>query len=425
MRTTYSFIRLATVSLAAISLLLIAAGPSAVQNQVTITPASETPTETATLRLGPTLTPSATLGAPPSGGGLVVVPVLVVRTGPSSDWDAVGGLVYGTQVFPIARSANANWVAIPWAGLLDNSPGWILASLVNWDPALNLNALPVYSPFSVTATRGAAAAATSGPTASPAPSESPQAAGGTLATVPPAPSATPILQASATAPAASATPQAQVISSPVPAASATAQAPQPTEAAGGPLSGNVQALPWPWIGGGVFGLAVVAYGLAFITGQQEATRYHSGFMLDHCPVCQSGSLHLEESRQPKFGVPSTQRLVRCDNCRSVMRQVRPGVWRYTVDGFVNPDMAEIYNGKTLLDRDMRGMAERARQFTPQFDETGPLDTSRADAIVAELEARYLKERAEEEAALAQAEEEAADGDSSRPQDDSPTTEDEV
>src|SRR5690606_373102 len=72
----------------------------------------------------------------------------------------------------------------------------------------------------------------------------------------------------------------------------------------------------------------------------ELMRYADGFVLDECPVCQTGALELEENVQRVV-----KRTVRCDTCRSVLRQVRPGRWRYTIDPLVNPELADRFSGQ--------------------------------------------------------------------------------
>jgi hypothetical protein len=93
-------------------------------------------------------------------------------------------------------------------------------------------------------------------------------------------------------------------------------------------------------------------------GMRQVRRYAKGFPIDTCPACQEGRLHLEEFVQRSMGIPSVRRSVRCDMCRSVMREVRPGKWRYTVDPYVNPEMASRYDTRWLTQADLETL-ERA------------------------------------------------------------------
>ena len=65
-----------------------------------------------------------------------------------------------------------------------------------------------------------------------------------------------------------------------------------------------------------------------------------------------------------MGIPQMRRLVRCDNCRSVLREVRSGVWRYTIDPFVNEKLAEEHNSQLFSDADLLVFAEQAGQYEP-------------------------------------------------------------
>ena len=115
-----------------------------------------------------------------------------------------------------------------------------------------------------------------------------------------------------------------------------------------------------------------AFGWQRTAGARELRRYGSnGFPLISCPVCQSGELHLEETVRHPLGIPRVQRSVYCDTCRSLLRQTRPGLWRYMVDPNANPTLAEKHNGQTFTDRDLPAFAGRARAHKPSFLEESP------------------------------------------------------
>lgn len=89
---------------------------------------------------------------------------------------------------------------------------------------------------------------------------------------------------------------------------------------------------------------------------REVHRYAKGFLLDTCPVCHEGHLNLEQVVKSSMGIPSVRRSVRCNTCRSVLREVRPGRWRYTIDPYVNPDMASRYDTRWLSRADLESLA---------------------------------------------------------------------
>ncbi len=69
-------------------------------------------------------------------------------------------------------------------------------------------------------------------------------------------------------------------------------------------------------------------------------------MIETCPVC-GGALYADEER---FGRRSlqTRRVVRCDSCRSVLRQRGNTRWYYAVDPEANPEFHRRHNGRTFM-----------------------------------------------------------------------------
>jgi len=57
-----------------------------------------------------------------------------------------------------------------------------------------------------------------------------------------------------------------------------------------------------------------------------------------------------------FGIPRPRHTVRCDHCRSVLREMSPDRWRYTIDPAINPALYRQYNGKELDDAGLRAFA---------------------------------------------------------------------
>ncbi len=300
-------------------------------------------------------TPTPTLQPAPAGGGRVNVAVLNVRGGPSTQWVRIRILLYGEVVFPVGRDASGQWIAIT----VDQYVGWVWVEAVTWDPALDLQALPVITPPS-TSTLPASA------TASATPGETPTVSSVTPPTLPPTPR--PSLTATYT-------PQPSPAATPTPASEAATVAPtsvptvQPTLTREPPSPSPIlPRLPSPSfgtsIGIGGLGLLAILYVWRFALGQREVRRYKNGFSLQTCPTCQTGHLILEEHVRRPLGIAIIARSVLCDACRSVLRQVRPGLWRYTIDAFVNSALAEEYNGHTFSDASLSALAEVAHNYPP-------------------------------------------------------------
>ena len=284
----------------------------------------------------PTTTPSPTppLAPPPVDGGRVVADVLYVREGPSFGSAILGSLLYNDSVRPLGRNAEGDWIAVEW----ENRIGWVWASLVFWDPALRLETLAVL---------------VAGATLSPNQTSQPTVTGQAVSPTPahtPTPTAT--LASTATSlPSATATSQPAV--APVPTTLPAAPAPGLLEGIEGPLKSGLL------IAGSLILLGLVVYMLRRSAGVRAVRRYAKGFPVDSCPACREGHLHFEQLVQQSMGIPSVRRSARCDTCRSVLREVRPGKWRYTVDPYVNPEMASRYDTRWLTHADLEVLGKEA------------------------------------------------------------------
>lgn len=264
------------------------------------------------------------------------VDVLYVRAGPSFNSAILGSLLYNDVVSPVGRNAAGDWVAVEWEGRI----GWVWASLVVWDPALKIDQLEVFTAGVVLPPGGTRTSTVLAPTATP-----------TLARTPtptPAPTLT-------SAPAATLAPQPTAAPLPLPTALPALPAPNPFEGIEGPLKTILLT------GGGLVLLGLIGYMWRRSAGMREVRRYAKGFLLDICPACHEGRLHLDQIVQRSMGIPSVRRSVRCDACRSVLREVRPGRWRYTVDPYVNPDMAKRYNTRWLSRTDLEILSHEANR----------------------------------------------------------------
>jgi hypothetical protein len=114
--------------------------------------------------------------------------------------------------------------------------------------------------------------------------------------------------------------------------------------------------------GTVIGLAAAGgllgvYALIRARGQRIANRYENGFVRHKCPVCGTGNLKLEERTYGFLGITSVRRMVRCDNCRSTLREVEPGAWRFAVDPAVNRELYHYYNAEIITDEELMTLPE--------------------------------------------------------------------
>nr|MBN1228956.1 SH3 domain-containing protein [Anaerolineae bacterium] len=335
----------------------------------------------------PTATvPPATLLPAPEGGGLVVVRVLVVRQGPSMDFDPIGGLDYGSQVFPVGRSPKSDWVLIPYG----NTRGWIAAWHVEWDPELNLGDLPVVespptpTPYDTpTSTSTTTAVPTN--TMTPAstlvePTQTPQPSATLVPppTQPEQPTTTP-----SPASGAAALPTATTLPTQPPDTATTTpspQAPQNVFSSGLKMVGII-LVGSVLLFGGILGL----YGWIRARALRELHRYEGGFVIDTCPVCRAGALSLEEHIVTILGIPRVRRSVLCTNCRSVLRQIQPGQWRYTIDPLTNSPLADQYNASVITDDGLSELLHQVSQ-SPVVDDDVPEPTTEFQKAVEHLEA---------------------------------------
>jgi hypothetical protein len=142
---------------------------------------------------------------------------------------------------------------------------------------------------------------------------------------------------------------------------------------------GTSGVPIEAIVGGV-GIALVLIYVAFyLRGAAAANRYADGFVVEQCPVCQRGQLYVEARNDRLFGIPRVRRIVRCTNCRSVLRETGERRWRYAVDGFENLALFEMYNGREVSDRDIASLVERPVYSDPGAPITPPSFTEDEDA----------------------------------------------
>lgn len=85
-------------------------------------------------------------------------------------------------------------------------------------------------------------------------------------------------------------------------------------------------------------------------------------MIEKCPIC-DGRLHMEEE---KFGRRFTRvrRVVRCDSCRSILRQRGFNRWHYAVDPKPNPELYQLLNGQTFTEVELEALLEQLPSEPP-------------------------------------------------------------
>ncbi|MBW4436098.1 MAG: SH3 domain-containing protein [Pleurocapsa minor GSE-CHR-MK-17-07R] len=152
-----------------------------------------------------------------------------------------------------------------------------------------------------------------------------------------APSTAPVMPTEAPAsPTASSAPEAAASGTP---ALIPAQADGPTEQGGGvPLEAVIA----------VIALAgVVTYAAFYWRGVTRSERFSQGFVIDQCPACETGTLVPETRTGRVLGIPRPTHTIRCTNCRSVLREVGEGEWRYAVDPLVNQPLYQKWNNKVI------------------------------------------------------------------------------
>jgi len=171
------------------------------------------------------------------------------------------------------------------------------------------------------------------------------------------------------APTPSPPPSPSLTASATPTAAALAAAPESGAGGAAPAAlgedpGDGSNLPL-WIGLGAAGLALV-YVTIFAVQSAAVDRYREGFPLTLCPICQSGHLYLDERRDRVLGIPRIRRVVRCDNCRSILRQVGSQRWRYAVDRAEHLALYDRLNGRVLTEAQLLEISPEFAYSPPEY-----------------------------------------------------------
>jgi hypothetical protein len=111
------------------------------------------------------------------------------------------------------------------------------------------------------------------------------------------------------------------------------------------------------VGGLLLGLVLI-YVILYWRGAAAAERYVNGFIIERCPVCGRGDLHVETRQDRVLGIPRARHTVRCSNCRSTLRDVGGGRWRYAIDRAANASLYNQWNGKVIDEPTLKSLQSR-------------------------------------------------------------------
>ncbi len=121
----------------------------------------------------------------------------------------------------------------------------------------------------------------------------------------------------------------------------------PTPVSALPAEAQPTPIPPEAIVGGAALILVLIYVGLYWRGLAAADRYAEGFVIERCPICGEGHLIVEIKQSRLVGIPRPRSIVRCDFCRSVLREVGSRRWRYAVDRSANPALYRQLNGKVV------------------------------------------------------------------------------
>ncbi|MBC8170526.1 MAG: beta-N-acetylhexosaminidase [Anaerolineae bacterium] len=119
-------------------------------------------------------------------------------------------------------------------------------------------------------------------------------------------------------------------------------------------------LPLPLMFGlGGVGLVLMTYAGLYAQGQRMVQRYKRGFVVQRCPVCSQGKLQVETLAKRRFGLPYvSKRTVKCPTCRSVLREVSSGQWKYRINPVENPKLHQRWHDKVVDEGQLRGFSKQ-------------------------------------------------------------------
>lgn len=312
--------------------------PPTATSTPTFTPTS-TPTNTSTNTASPTFTATATFTQTPT-----------ITPSPTSTYTA---------------TATATQTASYTATTLPSDTPAPTATVTPSATASDMPTIPTETPSPLpteTASPAPSATLTSAPTATATHTSTATMAAVLVVTASFTPGQSPSATLTPTVPA-SATPTAAAVAQ----AAESEQNPNTGDSSGaGPVEepSSSQGIPTLYLLAGGLALMVVLYAGVYMNQLGSLSRYREGFFLTRCPVCQQGGLYVDERRYRMLGIPRARRTVRCDNCRSVLREVGRRRWRYAVDGAADPELYDKLNGQTISEA-------RLREISPEFGPSRP------------------------------------------------------
>jgi uncharacterized protein YraI len=118
-----------------------------------------------------------------------------------------------------------------------------------------------------------------------------------------------------------------------------------------------------FVGGSAL-LLVLGYVGLYWRGLAAADRYAKGFVVPHCPICGAGELLVETRPGRLLGIPRTRHIVRCSNCRSVLRETDNRRWRYAVDRIENPQLYDRLNGREISEEELTTLSQKSSKIPP-------------------------------------------------------------
>ena len=271
---------------------------------------TDTPSPTATNTDIPTATPTDTAS-----------PTATATASPTTEPSSVAVLPTNTPAPTVTNTASPT-----------SEPAALIVTLPT--------ALPSNTPEPPTSTPTSEPTSTNTPTATltaEPPTNTPEP---TATTIPPSPTPTPL------------PPTETATSAAVAMANTNPNSAAPPIASKDDGSGEESSSSFYWLIGGGAALLALLYAGVYITQSANIDSYHEGFILDTCPVCAEGELNLDERRYRVLGLPRIRRVVRCNTCRSVLRQIGRQRWRYAIDGAINPELYDQLNGRVLSEKEL-------------------------------------------------------------------------
>jgi hypothetical protein len=134
------------------------------------------------------------------------------------------------------------------------------------------------------------------------------------------------------------------------------------------------SIPAEAVLGGLGLLLVLGYIWLYLRAVAASERYAKGFVIDQCPVCQRGELLVDASTKRTLGIPQTRHIVRCSNCRSVLREVGYRRWRYAVDRLENIPLYDRLNNREVDEDTLKLLLENPVSSSTPVTPPGFIDS---------------------------------------------------